>query len=89
MAVRAKVLERDGEVLGIAGYYVTPRAAVVFSDAKPGIPKQLIWREAVAFMADLKLPAICACESDGAARFLKRLGWAEAGEGVFTWQPYS
>ena len=86
-AVRAKVLDVDGEVVGIAGYYVTPRAIVVFSGASPGIPKLRIWREALRFMADLKLPAICFCQSPDAARFLERLGWHNAGEEVFTWQP--
>lgn len=87
-ALRARALERNGEVLGLAGWYLAAGKAVVFSDMKPGIPKSLIWREARAFMAELRLPAICVA-SEGAGPFLERLGWvhvsgSDVGE-VYAW----
>lgn len=84
------MLCRDGEVIGIAGYYLLLGAVLVFSEAKPGIPKMTIWRESLAFMADLKLPAICVAE-ETSGRFLERLGWHRAtpdGD-VYQWQPSS
>lgn len=88
--IRAKVLERDGEVVGVAGYYVGGPTAVVFSDAKEGIPKIRIWREAVKFMRELNLPALCVA-TPGSEAFLQRLGWTFAGlddgKEVYRWQP--
>lgn len=82
--LRARVLERDGEVIGIAGYYVLNGHALVFSDNREGIPKMTIWREAVKFMADLKLPAICLASEDSGA-FLKRLGWRHVEGETYQW----
>lgn len=87
--IRAHVMERDGEVLGIGGYYLAGGTVVVFSDLKDGVPKLRVWREALAMMDRLKFPAICmATENSG--RFLRRLGWQYVGpsdEGdVYQWQ---
>lgn len=89
VSVRAQVMTIDGAVVGVAGYYIANGVAVVFSDAKDGIPKMAIWRAAKAFMADFKLPAICVAE-ENSGPFLERLGWvhvgpSEAGE-VYQWQ---
>ena len=83
--MRARVLERDGEVVGIAGYYLVGGVAFMFSDNRDDIPKLTIWREAKAMMAEMKLPAICtATEQSGP--FLERLGWVPVGNGVYSWQ---
>jgi len=88
-SVRARVLEMDGEVVGVAGYYLIGGAALMFSDSKADLPKMTIWREAKAMMATMKLPAICvATETSGP--FLERLGWARIGgyeaNEVYSWQ---
>lgn len=82
-SLRARVLVRGDEVLGIAGYYMENGHAVVFSDSKHGIPKMTIWRESLKFMAELNLPAICRCE--GSAPFLERLGWQHVEGDVYQW----
>ncbi len=89
--IRASVFEVDGELIGIAGYYLAGGVAVVFSDNKPDIPKMTIWRHAKAMMDSLRLPAICfATETSGP--FLERLGWqfieeTDAGD-MYKWQPF-
>lgn len=88
--IRAKVLDVNGEVKGIAGYYLAHGFAVVFSDNKPDIPKMTIWRQAKSLMESLNLPAVClATETSGP--FLERLGWqfaeeTDAGD-MYKWQP--
>lgn len=86
MTVRATVWERDGEVVGLAGYYLHGDVAVVFSEAKEGLPKLAVWREAKAFMARLKRPAVCFTEGSG--RFLERLGWVKGQGEEYRWQPF-
>ena len=85
-AVRARVLERDSEIMGIAGYYMTPKGAVVFSDNKPGLPLMLIAREAKAMMATINVPAICQGSAESAP-FLEWLGWERQEGDVFIWRP--
>lgn len=84
------MLEIDGKVVGLAGYYLMGGHAVMFSDGKEGIPKMTIWRESVAMMQSMKLPAIC-FSHDGSGPFLKRLGWTYVGPSpdgeVYKWQP--
>lgn len=76
--IRAKVIAVDGEVVGLAGYYIVDGVAVVFSESNGAIPKQRIWRESLKFMRGLKLRSICsATETSGP--FLKRLGWEYMG----------
>ena len=90
-SVRARVLEQNGDIVGVAGYYVACGLRVVFSDMKPGIPMMTIWRESVAMMKTITPPAICF--SDGASGpFLERLGWQHEcstpdGE-VYKWQGF-
>lgn len=72
--IRATAYERDGEVLGVVGYYLEAGRAVLFSDVAPDVPKFAIWREAKRYMAELKMPAICE-GSDRSRAFLERLGW--------------
>lgn len=87
--VRARVLEQDGRVVGLAGYYIAGGVAVMFSDMKEAIPAMTIWRESKAMMAEIKIPAICVAESNSGP-FLERLGWVCAGPStdgdVYTWQ---
>ena len=87
-SVRARVLEIDGELLGVAGYHITNGMAVMFSDWKEGIPAITVWREAVAMMKEIKMPAICVA-TDQSGKFLKRLGWQYAGPSddgdVYSW----
>lgn len=84
------MLERDGEVLAVAGYHIGAGCVVMFSDMKPGIPKMRIWREARRMMSELKLPAVCVAE-EYSGPFLERLGWHYAGRSdagdVYQWQP--
>lgn len=84
-SVKARVLEVEGTVRGILGYYMLGRAAVVFSDMRGDIPKMTIWREAKAFMESMTLPAVCeATETSGP--LLERLGWRHIDGGVYEWQ---
>lgn len=85
VTVRARVIETDGEVAGIAGYYLSGGVAVFFSEIRKPIPKMTIWRESLRFMKDVKMPAVCFSE-DGSGAFLKRLGWTEC-DGEFQWRP--
>ena len=89
-AVRARVLEKDGRVVGVAGYHIINGVAVMFSDVSGDIAPITIWREAKAMMASMKIPAMCVGESYSGA-FLERLGWERAGRSavgeVYTWQP--
>lgn len=73
-SIRATVAELNGEVVGIAGYYMAQGVAFVFSESRAELPKMTIWREAVKYMNGLNVPAICVA-SVGAERFLERLGW--------------
>lgn len=88
--VRARALEIDGKVVGIAGYYIQSGVAVLFSDNSECIPKIRIWREAKAIMDSLTIPAIC-FGSKESGPFLERLGWHFAGEtdvgDLYKWQP--
>ena len=87
--VRARVLDIDGEIAAIAGYYISGGVAVVFSDIKLAVPKMTIWREARAMMDGLKLPAVCLADC-GSGLFLERLGWSEVGTtkdgDIYKWQ---
>lgn len=87
--VRAWVLEREGAVVGIAGYTITGDVPEVFSDSKEQLPSAVIWRESVAMMRRLNFPAICRAEK-GSGRFLRRLGWVSLGQDedgeVYGWQ---
>ena len=89
-AVRARVLEQDGRVVGVAGYHILGGVAVMFSDVSEPIAPITIWRESKAMMASMKIPALCVAESYSGA-FLERLGWSHAGRSadgeVYTWQP--
>ena len=89
--IRAKVLEApDGQLLGIAGYWVQAGFAVVFSQVVEGakISKLRIWKESVEFMKGLDVPARCITTTSG--RFLERLGWSHIGSSdqgeVYEWQ---
>lgn len=88
-SLRARVLEVDGEIVGVAGYYLMGNVAVMFSDSKGDIPKMTIWRESKAMMDRIKIPAICIAQ-EGSGRFLKRLGWTYAGPSpdgeVYEWR---
>ncbi len=84
-SVRAKVLVRGDEVLGIAGYYMENGVAVVFTDNR-ALPKMTIWREAIKFMQSLTIPAICRC-TETSGPFLERLGWVHIADGVYRHEP--
>jgi len=91
LTVRARVLEVDGKLAGIAGYWMAGDQAVVFSDIAEDvtIPKLRIMREGLAFMKELDVPARCLAD-EGSGAFLTRLGWEHIGtsdEGeVYQWQ---
>ena len=78
-SARAWVAEVDGEVIGIAGYYLRGGAALVFSDMREAMKAYpvTIMREARRLMARIKVPAVCIADPDlpGSGRFLERLGW--------------
>lgn len=94
--MRAWVAELDGEVIGIAGYYMRQGWVQAFSDMNDAMRQYpgTIMREARRFMARLKSPALCiaSCSEKNAARFLGYLGWRHVGtseEGeVYAWQPH-
>lgn len=90
VAIRAWVLDVDGEPAAIAGYFLNGTHAVMFSDIREGatIPKMTVWRESAALMERMTLPAICVA-TGSSGRFLKRLGWrwigASAAGDVYEW----
>lgn len=91
-SVRAQVWELDGELAAFAGYYMHGTTAVVFSDIKPDldVPAITIVRQAIAYLSDLPVDAICSAEDERAEMFLERLGWkhaatTEEGE-IYAWQ---
>ena len=88
-SVRVWVLEHDGQVLGLAGYFMQDGKAVLFSDVREGVPKMTIWRAALAFMKSLDMPLVCEGTQKSAA-FLERLGWVYVGDNdngmVFEWR---
>jgi len=87
-SVRAWVMEKDGVVVGIAGYFLSGGRAVMFSDMNAPIPAMAIWRASVALMKSMQVPAICV-GTEKSAPFLKRLGWVYVGNSsdgmVFEW----
>ncbi len=83
--MRAWVLEIEGEIAGIAGYYFTGGTAVVFSEMRRAIPAAVIWRESIEMMRKIKFPAICVAQ-DGSGRFLERLGWVTEDGEVYKWR---
>lgn len=91
----AWVAEQDGEVIGIAGYYVRDGWVQAFADMDDAMRMWpgTIMREAKKFMARLKSPAACIASpaEKNAAGFLEHLGWRHIGtsaEGdVYAWQP--
>lgn len=85
MSVRGVVWETDGEVVGLAGRYLLGGRTVIFSDAKPGLPKLAVWRAAKKFMAEVVGPAVCVTENSGP--FLERLGWVKGEGEEYLWQP--
>ena len=89
-SVRAWVLEKNGDVVGIAGYWLAGGRAVVFSDLmQSGMPKVTIWRAAREFMKKLKIPSLCVAQ-EGSGPFLERLGWDYLGDSpdgeVYQWE---
>jgi hypothetical protein len=97
VSMRAWSAELDGEVLGMAGYYIASGQIMVFSTMKDRMRDfpVTIMRASRRFMASLKeakLPAICVASPDegNSCAFLERLGWSHAGTGdegeVYTWR---
>lgn len=88
-SIRARVLEIDGEIAGVAGYYIVNGVAVMFSDSRGDIPAMTVWRESKAMMDSMKIPAVCVAE-ENSGPFLKRLGWTYEGPSkdgdVYSWQ---
>lgn len=87
-SVRAWAMERDGVVVGLAGYFVAGGRAVMFSDINAPIPAVAIWRASKALMENLRIPAICV-GTEKSKPFLERLGWEYVGDSsdgmVFEW----
>jgi hypothetical protein len=78
-SVRAWVWELDGEILTVAGWYVTPGVAVVFSDMfLDNAPSLAVFRRARDFLKDVPPPAICE-GTRKSRRFLEALGWEHMG----------
>lgn len=81
--VRAWTWVCDGDPVAIAGWYMSGTRAVVFSNlVDRGISKVRIWREALGFMRDMDLPALCVATC-GSEAFLERLGWRHAYSGPY------
>lgn len=77
---RIMVMEKDRQLLGVAGITIERGRTVAFSDMKEGIPPRIIlWaaRQFMALVAEVKAPVI-ALASDkypNSGRFLKALGF--------------
>jgi hypothetical protein len=89
--VRAWVWTLDDKVLTLAGWFVTGRVILVFSDMfLDSAPAVGVFRRARDFMATVPSPAICE-GSDASRRFLEALGWrhvgtAVGGKEIFLWE---
>lgn len=91
--VRAVAGVRDGEVLGIGGYYVCGPRVVIFSDIKPeylGMKKSIVkaTRKVLEMVRESGMPAMAVPDDgiDGAKFFLDRLGFIEQNHGVYEWR---
>lgn len=84
MSAHAWVAEKDGQIIGLAGYYRLPGAALLFSEIRDEMRNYplTIWREAVRLMNRIEGTAICyaAPYEPTSKRFLERLGWTRIGE---------
>lgn len=80
---------KDGEVLGIAGYYIDMGRAVIFSDLKPGAPKKAIVKGTRATLEMIKragLVGVAYRQDESAASFLEHFGFVEFAPGVYEWR---
>lgn len=93
-SARAMILEKDGELLAIAGITVERDKAVVFSEIKGCLsPKIIIWatKQFVPFLQKTKLPlmAIASKEYPNSKKYLEYIGFyffAKQGDGdVYLW----
>lgn len=77
--VRAWVAEEDGEVIGMAGYYLPGGPPIVFSDMREGMKRhrKAILKEARRVMSEVRQPmfAMASQKEDGSERFLQWLGF--------------
>lgn len=90
--VYAYVGERDGEVLGLGGYYFDKDSIVMFSDIKPegrDKKKSIVKIIKIIMKAARKhrLPIVAVPDDDyeSSCQLLKRLGFENFGE-VYIWQ---
>lgn len=72
----------DGEIIGLAGYYLQRDYIVVFSDMHERMERYpvLIMKTARRIMEHIDktgLPAVCFCKGGRSGVFLRRLGWTQ------------
>lgn len=80
VSIKAWALVDGDKVLGVAGWYVTARGPLVFSDIFQDLPKLLIYKLAKQFMGAVPDRALC-YSTPNSWRFLERLGWEHTGIG--------
>jgi hypothetical protein len=91
--VRAIAGVRDGEVLGVGGYYILGRRVFVFSDIKPEAMKEkkAIVRATKIVLGMVRksgIPGMAIADDgiEGAEKFLSRIGFEKQPSGVYEWQ---
>lgn len=92
--IRAWVVDYKGKPACLAGVCRLNRYTVLaFSEIAPGVdaPKLTVWRTALKLFEHIKNTGLDViadpdCNIEGAARFLKRLGFHEVGEGLYKWE---
>ena len=84
MTLRALAAERDGEIVGIGGYYIVGGIAYAFTDQR-GMTKREMVRAArvlVAFLNAVKAQMIAQCGADGDTA-LKHYGFEPLGDHLY------
>ena len=67
MTLRALAAERDGEVVGIGGYYISDEIAHAFTDQKGMTRREIAkaGRAMMKFLDAVKIPVVAQCGPDG------------------------
>jgi hypothetical protein len=88
---RAWIGVRDGEILGIAGYYLDQHGYVMYSSMTEELKKDKRFIvKAIRFMkekaGELKIPIYAKAEFVTSETVMKHAGFVEIAEGLYRWQ---
>src|SRR3990167_11477671 len=84
MTLRALAAERDGDIVGIGGYYIVNGMAHAFTDQRGMTRREMVKaaRQLVAFLDTVKTQMIAQCGSDGDTA-LKHYGYEPWGDHLY------